>query len=196
MRVCVFFLFYILLYYYLSQDIEYISLCYTIRLCYISILYIIICICWPQSPTPLHPSPTSHPPWQQKVCSRQWDVFCFIGSCMCVCAESLSHVWLFPTPWTAACQTSLSMEFCKQEYWNRLPFPSPGDLPNPGIKPVSLAPPTLASGFFTNCAIEKPREIHVVWCLSFSLWVTPFSMIISRSTHVAANGIVSFFFCD
>ena len=45
---------------------------------------------------------------------------------------------LYPTlatPWTVACQAVLSMEFSRQEYWNRLPFPSPGDLPNPGIKP-------------------------------------------------------------
>jgi len=38
------------------------------------------------------------------------------------------------TPWTVACQASLSMEFYRQEYWNELPLPSPGDLPNPGIE--------------------------------------------------------------
>ena len=43
------------------------------------------------------------------------------------------------TPWTIACQTPLSMGFSRQEYWNGLPFPSPGDLPNPGIKPRSPA---------------------------------------------------------
>ena len=41
------------------------------------------------------------------------------------------------TPWTAACQVPLSMEFSRQGYWSRLPFPSPGDLPNPGIKYAS-----------------------------------------------------------
>ena len=51
----------------------------------------------------------------------------------------LSHVWLFATPWTVACQTPLSMGFSRQEYWSRLPFPPPGDLPNPGIKPTSPA---------------------------------------------------------
>ena len=45
----------------------------------------------------------------------------------------------FVTPWTAACQAPLSMEFSRQEYWSGLPFPPPGDLPNPGIKPVSPA---------------------------------------------------------
>ena len=43
-------------------------------------------------------------------------------------AQSLSRIWLFETPWTMAPQASLSMEFPRQEYWSRLPFPSPGDL--------------------------------------------------------------------
>ena len=43
----------------------------------------------------------------------------------------------FVTPWTVACQAPLSLEFSRQEYWSRLPFPFPGDLPDPGIEPVS-----------------------------------------------------------
>ena len=54
------------------------------------------------------------------------------------------------TPWTVACQVPLSMEFSKQEYWSGLPFPSPGDLPDPGIKPA------LAGGFFTTEPTRKP----------------------------------------
>ena len=42
------------------------------------------------------------------------------------------------TPWTVACQAPLSMGFSRQEHWSGLPFPSPGDLPDPGIKPMSL----------------------------------------------------------
>jgi len=42
------------------------------------------------------------------------------------------------------------MEFSSQEYWSGLPFPIPGDLPDPGIEPASLASPTLAGGFFTS----------------------------------------------
>ena len=53
--------------------------------------------------------------------------------------KSLSHVWLFATPWMVAYQAPLSMEFSRQEYWSGLPFPSPGDLPNPGIEPGSPA---------------------------------------------------------
>ena len=77
---------------------------------------------------------------------------CFLGSSimyyhwninsivwMCVCAQLLSCVWLYVTPWTVTHQTPLSMGFFQQEYWSGLPFPSPGDLPNPEIKPGSLA---------------------------------------------------------
>ena len=49
--------------------------------------------------------------------------------------KSLSHVWLFATPWTVAYQVPPSMGFSRQEYWSGLPFPSPGDLPNPGTDP-------------------------------------------------------------
>ena len=52
------------------------------------------------------------------------------------------------TPQTIAHQASLSRGFSRQEYWSGLPFPSPGDLPDPGIEPTSLASPTLAGGFF------------------------------------------------
>ena len=52
--------------------------------------------------------------------------------------QSLGPVWFFATPWTIACQTPLSMEFSRQEYWSGLPFPYPGDLPHPGIKPAVL----------------------------------------------------------
>ena len=54
--------------------------------------------------------------------------------------KPLSHVRLFATPWTVAYKAPLSMEFSRQEYWSGLPFPSPGDLSDPGIKPGS---PTL-----------------------------------------------------
>ena len=54
-------------------------------------------------------------------------------------------------------QAPLSMEFSRQEYWSGLPFPTPGDLRNPGIEPMSLASPALAGGFFTT---EPPGEAH------------------------------------
>ena len=53
--------------------------------------------------------------------------------------KSLSRVRLFPTPWTVVPQAPPSMGFSRQEYWSGLPFPSPGDLPDPGIEPGSSA---------------------------------------------------------
>ena len=60
-----------------------------------------------------------------------------------MCVGVLSHIQLFATPGTVARQVALSMEFSRQEYWSGLPFPSPGDRPDPGIKPTSLASPAL-----------------------------------------------------
>ena len=77
---------------------------------------------------------------------------------MCVCIQSLSCVPLFATPWAKALEAPLSMEFSRQEYWSGLPFPPPGDLPNPRIKPV---PPVLGDRFFTTEPLGKPaKENH------------------------------------
>ena len=73
---------------------------------------------------------------------------------MCV----LSRVPLFVTPWTVAHQTPLSMGFSRQEYWNGLPLPTPGDLPDPGIEHESLVSPVLAGGFFTT---KPPGKFHL-----------------------------------
>ena len=59
---------------------------------------------------------------------------------------------LFVTLWNVACQATLSMGFSKEEFWSGLPFPSPVDLPNPGIKSGSLMSPALAGKFFTTSA--------------------------------------------
>ena len=76
--------------------------------------------------------------FQQKRNVHHKDLGMFFESNdMCVHAQSLSCVQLFATPWTAACQAPLSMEFSRQEYWGGLSFPSPGDPPNAGIEPVS-----------------------------------------------------------
>ena len=70
---------------------------------------------------------------------------------MCVCAQSL-----FVTPQAVACQPPLSIGLSRQEYWSRLPFPPPGDLPCPGIKPASPSSPALQA-FFT----AEPQETLV-----------------------------------
>ena len=63
-------------------------------------------------------------------------------------------------------QASLSMGFSRQEYWSKKPFPSPGDLPDPGTEPESPISPALAGGFFTTEPHGKP---HVFHCASLSL---------------------------
>ena len=63
-----------------------------------------------------------------------------------------SCVQVFVTPWTVAHQGPPSMRFSRQAYWSGLPFPSPGDLLNPGIEPTSLVSPALAGRFFTASA--------------------------------------------
>ena len=68
----------------------------------------------------------------------------------------------FATPWTVAQQSPLSMGFPRQEYWSELPFPPPGDLSNPRIKPSYAA---LAGGFFTT---EPIREAHITHSLQDS----------------------------
>ena len=86
--------------------------------------------------------------------------------CVCVClrarARSVAQcVGLFATPWTVVHQAPLSMAFPRQEDWSRYPFPSLGDLPDPGIK---LTSPGLAPGFFTF----EPPSLSIPLCLT--LW--------------------------
>ena len=70
-----------------------------------------------------------------------------------VCVKSLSRVRLFVTPWTVAYQVPPSMGFSRQECWSGLPFPSPGDLPDPGIEPGS---PTLQADALPSEPPGKP----------------------------------------
>ena len=65
-----------------------------------------------------------------------------------MCARALSRVRLCGS-WTVAQQAPPSVGFSKQDYYSELPFPTPGDLPDPGIEPTSLVSPALAGGFFT-----------------------------------------------
>ena len=74
------------------------------------------------------------------------------------CACVLSRVGLPETLWTVAHQAPLSMGFSRQGYWSGLPFPSPGDLPDPGMEPNSLASPAVADGFFP---VSATREVHI-----------------------------------
>ena len=73
-------------------------------------------------------------------------------------AKSLSRVWLFAPPWTVAHEAPLTMGFPRQIYWSGLPFPSPGDLPDPGIEPMSLMFPAFSGRFFTTSATWEAHE--------------------------------------
>ena len=74
----------------------------------------------------------------------------------------ISHVQLFVTQWTVACQAPLSMGFSGQKYWSGLLFLSPGDLSDPGIEPLHLASPALASRFLTSWATEEV-PLLILW---------------------------------
>ena len=91
----------------------------------------------------------------------------------CVRAQLPSRVRLFVTPWTVVRQAPLSMGFSRQEYWSGLPLSPPGDLPDPGIKPIS-ASPALAGRFFTTASPGKPvivlnaTELYIL--IGWTLW--------------------------
>ena len=92
-------------------------------------------------------------------------IYIYIYIYIYTCAQSFSHVRLFAPLCTAACQANLSIEFSKKKYWNELTFPPPGDLPDSGIKHVSVAFPTLAGGFFTTSTTwEAYIYIYIYIC--------------------------------
>ena len=99
--------------------------------------------------------------------SLMWHVGSLVV-CVCVCVRGCtcthSVVSNCVTPWTVAHQASLSMGFSRQEYWSRMSFPSPEDLPGPGIEPVSLVSPALASGLFTFWTIVVACRLLVEAC--------------------------------
>ena len=98
---------------------------------------------------------------------------------MCVCALShFSHVRLFATLWTLAHQATLSMGFCRQQYWSGLPCPPPWDLADPGIEPSSLTPPALASRFYTSSTtwdIYVRERVCVCVCVCVYIYIYIFN---------------------
>ena len=93
----------------------------------------------------------------------------------CVCWWTV--VWYsFMTPWTVASQASLSMGFPRQEYWSGLPSPSPRDLANPGIEPVSPESPVLADGFFTSRATTEAKDLSACYACILSCSVVSNSL--------------------
>ena len=88
--------------------------------------------------------------WKTYICHNELNSFPGLKG---VCVHTLSHIQLFAATWTVAHQAPLSISFSRQEYCSGLPFPPPGDLPDPGIEPAS---PALAGGFFTTEPPGKP----------------------------------------
>ena len=97
---------------------------------------------------------------------------------MVCCANLLQSCPTLVTPWTVAHQAPLSMEFSRQEHWDGSPFPPPGDLPNPGIKPMPPTSPALASRFFTT----SPKSL-VLGSVLFSCSVVSNSFRHNRLQH-------------
>ena len=107
------------------------------------------------------------------------------------------HVWPFVTPWTVACQAPLSMGFSKQEYGSELPWYSPGNLPNPGIEPVSSATPTLQVTTFTNlssliCAMRSWSDSLLTQNCAFSSDIIKFNLSSSEDfvRNLLYSGII------
>ena len=92
---------------------------------------------------------------QQCECADGTEFTLEDGGCSCLVAKLCPTL---VTPSTVLCQAPLSMEFSRQEHWSGVPFPTPGDLPDPGIKHVSLASPAMAGRFFTTVPTGKPRD--------------------------------------
>ena len=100
------------------------------------------------STAPLKPTYTSARTWlRTRRCCGGWKWKC----------QSLSHVRFFATPWTVTCQALLSMRFSRQQYWSGFPFPSPGDLPNPGIRLSLPSEPPGNPTFKDNQSLEGNR---------------------------------------
>ena len=73
------------------------------------------------------------------ICVYVYVCVCVYICAFCVCAQLLGHIQLFSTPWRVAHQSPLSKGLFSQEFWRGFPFPPPGELPNPGVEPLSLS---------------------------------------------------------
>ena len=107
------------------------------------------------------------------------------------CMPSHLELCLFATLWNTALQAPLSMEFSRQEYWSGLPCPSPGNLPNPGIKAVSLMSPALAGGFFITSATREAgkytRKMHKHYHPAQPIDPTSDITDLSYSPHISSS---------
>ena len=99
-------------------------------------------------------------------------VYVYLFKYVCV-FQMLSRVWLFATPWTVACQAPLSARFSRQEYWSGLPFPSPGDLPDPGSNLGLLHCRQILTVWSAFCGVCTPNpELLPSFLPSFAIYVS------------------------
>ena len=126
---------------------------------------------------PSHPAAMTLPPCRFPFLHERSTLFLLLYwlgvflHCVVIVFQSLNRVRLFAIQWAGGSQSPLSMGFPRQEYWNGLPSPSPGDLPDPGIEPASPESLALASRFFTTVPPEK-FSCAIISC-SLSLTIGP-----------------------
>ena len=122
---------------------------------------------------------------------------------MCLVAQSCSTLC---NPWTGACQAPLFMEFSRQEYWSRLPFPSPGDLPKPGIEPRSLTlqadflpsespgkPPNYSNTMIINISVPFFQSIPMKYYNSTISYIIEYSVYLVSKKSTRLGGILKIF---
>ena len=108
---------------------------------------------------------------------------------LCVCMQNhFSHVWFFVTVWTVVHQALLSMGFSRQEHWSGLLFPSPGDLPNSGVEPVSLASPALRQILYHWATREATIRCISIQNGKFKFWKKTSLIDQIRDPHTSVKG--------
>ena len=115
-------------------------------------------------------------------------------------SESESCIQLSVTPWTVAYQAPLSMEFSRQEYWSGLPFPPPGNLPNPGNEPTSPASPAMQ---VDSLPAEPPRKPTMEYYSAIkneiipftATWMDPEIAVLSEVSQTKINISMILFLC-
>ena len=104
-----------------------------------------------------------------KVCFCLLENHTVISLCVCVCV--LSRIWLFLIPWTVTCQAPLSTNFSRQECWNGLPFPTPGDLPGVGSSRDQTGVSCIGRWIFYHCATWEILLCHHCGISLWYLWI-------------------------
>ena len=118
--------------------------------------------------------------WSKRLYLKNSSTSLFVVCCLV--AKSCPTL---ATPWTVARQALLSVGFSRQEYWSGLPFPFPGNLPDPGIKPMPPESSALAGGFFTTVPHRKPLVFLQFSSVQFShsLFMTSWTAARQASVH-------------